>query len=141
MPDFPELVAAELARARAVNPLFHTRHEGLAVIEEEFLELRTEVFQREPLAGRLLEELVQVAAMCQRFAEDLLDCRPSVANLDPRWRLLIERIRLLDERFGHFGGIGRDLGGPLEALGGLAAEIHALAAETQPPAPDPQPLP
>jgi len=76
MKTFLELQADELARARRAHGAIRGPHEGVAVIEEEFLELRAEVFQREPHAKKLLDELIQVAAMCQRFAEDLLLVEP-----------------------------------------------------------------
>lgn len=69
---FPFCVATELARARRAHRPIQTQHEGLAIIEEKFLELRAEVFKRESNPKKLLDELVQVAAMCQRFAEDIL---------------------------------------------------------------------
>lgn len=134
MSEFHELVAAELARARRKNAPFHTRHEGLAVIEEEFLELRAEVFRREPHREKLLGELVQVAAMCQRFAEDLLNCPPEPGP--ERLSRVLGRLRTIDERFAHFAGVGRGLGGPLEALGEVTAELHDAIQSTS--APNPQ---
>lgn len=68
---FVELVEAELRRARLKNHAMRTRHEALAVILEEFEEFKAEVFKREADPAELLAELVQVAAMCQRAAEDL----------------------------------------------------------------------
>jgi hypothetical protein len=69
-PLFTDLVAEELSEARRKHPLvFHSKHEGLAIIEEEFLEFRHEVFHGKDRT-RLRLELVQLAAMCQRFAED-----------------------------------------------------------------------
>lgn len=67
--NFAGAVEAELLRARTKHPTpIHSIHEGIAVIEEEFLEAREEVFhgKHEPL----YRELVQLAAMCQRMAED-----------------------------------------------------------------------
>lgn len=67
---FNELVWSELQIARAKHGPIRSKHEGIAVVEEEFLELRNEVFfsknQRD-----MLHELVQLGAMCQRMAEDL----------------------------------------------------------------------
>ena len=72
MPDVYEEVRQELERARAKFGAFASAHEGLAVIEEEFLELRHEVFWgKDPAAKRA--EAVQVAAMAIRFIEDVCD--------------------------------------------------------------------
>lgn len=69
---FNKLVEIELEKARKGHPIpMHSVHEGIAVIEEEFIELRTEVFKKHTRRLALLEECVQIAAMCQRFAEDL----------------------------------------------------------------------
>jgi hypothetical protein len=66
-------VALELSRARAKFGPLHTAHEGYAVILEEVDELWEMVKQkqvhRSPAA--MLKELVQIAAMCERMAEDL----------------------------------------------------------------------
>lgn len=65
------LVAEELRRARAkhVRPLA-SHHEAAAVIREEFDEYWDEVKFDGP-ADRKRAELIQVAAMAQRAAEDL----------------------------------------------------------------------
>ncbi len=70
-PQFPLLVSRELRHARIAHPPISTRHEGIAVIEEEFLELRGLVYQKHPVAAEVVREAVQIAAMCQRFVEDL----------------------------------------------------------------------
>lgn len=80
---FEELVEAELRRARLKNHGLQTRHEALAVIWEEFEEFKAEVFKRCPAPADLLAELVQIAAMCQRTAEDLhLGCPVYRGGLD-----------------------------------------------------------
>jgi len=76
---FPELVQKELLRARVKFPepesipdgwsKHQLMHYWLAVIEEEFLEFKEEVFRRMPDELFLLEELVQLSAMCQRAVE------------------------------------------------------------------------
>ncbi|MFL6333065.1 MAG: hypothetical protein ACJ754_06940 [Pyrinomonadaceae bacterium] len=70
--DFVRLIEEELARARAAYPDINSLHEGYAVILEEVRELETEVFKkpfrRDP--HKVLAELVQIAAMCFRTAED-----------------------------------------------------------------------
>ena len=63
-------VAWELSRARNKHPRpFLSAHEGIAIIREEYLEVEAEVFHGDKTQVR--EELVQLAAMCQRMAEDL----------------------------------------------------------------------
>lgn len=73
MKTFAQLVAEEVARARATHAPMHSAHEAFAVILEEVEEFKEEVWkkqaQRDPY--RLLSELVQIAAMAQRAAEDL----------------------------------------------------------------------
>jgi hypothetical protein len=70
---FQELVEAELATARKGHAPLNSLHEGYAVILEEVDELWEEVrkkrSQRDPRA--ILTELVQIAAMAQRTAEDV----------------------------------------------------------------------
>jgi hypothetical protein len=71
---FQSLVSEELLSARAVHKArLNSAHEALGVIREEYLEFEAEVFKREiqrsPKA--MLYELTQIAAMCQRTAEDL----------------------------------------------------------------------
>lgn len=76
---FQELVEAELVRARAhrvggAHAPMHSAHEGFAVLLEEVDELWEEVRKKtsERSNDRMLEELVQIAAMAQRFAEDVI---------------------------------------------------------------------
>ncbi len=75
---FPELVAEELAQARRDYSPMVNAHEAYAVILEECQEFWDEVKikqgNRNPPQMRL--ELVQIAAMCQRAAEDLGLTRP-----------------------------------------------------------------
>ncbi len=70
---FPSLVQKELTSARQKNPPMHSLHEAFAILLEEVDELKAEVWLRPHLRNRkaLLTELVQVAAMAQRAAEDL----------------------------------------------------------------------
>jgi uncharacterized protein YfdQ (DUF2303 family) len=69
---FHDLVKKKLAAMRAKFPPIHSPHEGLALVWEEFRELRKDVMKRkrkgDPL--RLLNELVDLAAICEMFAED-----------------------------------------------------------------------
>ena len=70
---FADAQRYELANARRKFPALHSAHEGYAVILEELDEFWEQVRTRD--AGRdprkMLAELVQTAAMCQRTAEDL----------------------------------------------------------------------
>ncbi len=58
---------------RAVNkfPTFNSEHEGLAVIWEEFEELKAEVFKKEPDRENMRKECIQLATMAVRF---IMDC-------------------------------------------------------------------
>lgn len=77
MKVFQELVEKELEKARSMHPSINSLHEGYAVILEELDELWDEVrkksAQRDPM--RIVEELVQIGAMCQRVAEDVMKVR------------------------------------------------------------------
>ena len=67
--SFVELVTAELDRAYAKHgeePW--SRHEFYAILKEEVDELWDDIKADEPL-DKTLKELVQVAAMCLRYAE------------------------------------------------------------------------
>src|SRR5687767_13072620 len=77
---FADRVKVELRRARTKHPgKQHSAHEGFAVLYEEVDELWDLVKAQTPKTeeGRdqkrqqMLEELVQIAAMAQRTAEDL----------------------------------------------------------------------
>jgi len=71
--DFPTLVKNELERARNKHHgTQHSLHEGYAVILEEVDEFWDIVKSQRPDPVHAIEELVQIAAMCQRTAEDLL---------------------------------------------------------------------
>jgi len=67
-------VADELERATKLHKPLNSAHEGLAVIEEEFIELRREVFKRQEKHDKkaMREECIQIAAMALRFVRDLL---------------------------------------------------------------------
>lgn len=67
---FPALVAAEIAKARSKHGPQRNSHEAFGVITEEWNEYAETVFKNQP-ATRAIEELVQLAAMCQRAAEDV----------------------------------------------------------------------
>jgi hypothetical protein len=79
-------VISEFSRASKKFPRFHSAHEGYAIILEEMIELRAEVFLN-PVKGlsnegeiteaitahraRMQREAIQCAAMCFRFLADL----------------------------------------------------------------------
>lgn len=53
------------------HPPFHSLHEGLAVLWEEFEEAKQEVFKKVPDRANLHKELVQIAAMAVKMLEAL----------------------------------------------------------------------
>lgn len=66
------LAAEEINSAMSKFEPFNSPHEGLAVIEEEFLELREAVFwSKDSREAHMKEEAIQLAAMALRF---LVDC-------------------------------------------------------------------
>ena len=73
MPDFAHEVEKELFAARCKFPTpMHGPHEAYGVIMEEVREFETVVFKNGPLDKKAAaEELLHIAAMCQRAAEDL----------------------------------------------------------------------
>lgn len=70
--DFLYLVEEELVAAREKHqgPI-HSAHEAYGVIAEEVAEFFDQVRMRKTAKAAMLSELVQVAAMCYRAAEDL----------------------------------------------------------------------
>lgn len=73
-PAFPEFVDIELSRSYALFPRpFASYHEGLSIIREEVREVKKQVYKNDAKRNpsKLLQELAQVGAMVQRFAEDL----------------------------------------------------------------------
>jgi hypothetical protein len=71
-PSFAALVHKEVARARILHAPLHSLHEGFSVILEEVDEFWAEVKKKREArdSAKILAELVQVGAMCQRLAED-----------------------------------------------------------------------
>jgi hypothetical protein len=71
--SFADLVRDELRGARMAHANLHSSHEAYAVLLEEVEEFWEEVRKKVRLRdrSRMLGELVQVAAMAQRAAEDL----------------------------------------------------------------------
>jgi hypothetical protein len=72
-PDFQDHVAAELAKGREKHGPITGCHDGYGKILEEVDELWDEVRRKESQRskGAMYSELVQIAALCQRMAEDL----------------------------------------------------------------------
>lgn len=73
MVSFAKFVEMELTRARESNPPISSVHAGYAIILEELDEFWEEV-RKKPGVRReqdMMQELVQIAAMAQRVAEDL----------------------------------------------------------------------
>ena len=72
---FSKDVQKELLHARSLHAPINSAHEGYSVILEELEEFWEEVRKRrgERNEERMLDELVQVAAMAQRTAEDVLN--------------------------------------------------------------------
>ena len=68
-----QAIIREYDRASSIFPAFNTAHEGLAVIEEEFLELRAEVFVNHKERSHIMmrKEATHLAAMCLRFLIDV----------------------------------------------------------------------
>jgi hypothetical protein len=74
MDEIQLLIDNELERATNKFGAFHSPHEGIAVLWEEFLELRNAVFWGHNPA-EVTKEAVQVAAMAKRFIKDCCDGR------------------------------------------------------------------
>lgn len=71
--SFKKLVKKELAKVREGHGPIASAHEGFAVLLEEVEEFKDEVWLKRSLRSkeRMLAELVQVAVVAQRTAEDL----------------------------------------------------------------------
>lgn len=67
----------EFKRAVSLHPKFNSRHEGLAILQEEVFELQTEVYKNHAknpeIKANQRKEAVQVAAMAIRFIYDCCD--------------------------------------------------------------------
>jgi len=67
------LIMEEYGEATAIFGDFHSAHEGLAVIHEEFDELKAEVWKKAKNRDRekMIKEAKQVGAMAMRFLVDV----------------------------------------------------------------------
>jgi len=70
---FQKIVEKAIAANRGKHPAIRSPHEGLALIQEEVFELQQEVYSRKSKRDkhRMLNELTQIAAMCEIMAQDL----------------------------------------------------------------------
>ena len=71
MNKFWDMAQAELERAWKMHGNIKSCHEALGLIEEEFDEFRREVFRKQHNRKEMLNELIQIAAMCAKAAQDL----------------------------------------------------------------------
>jgi len=79
---FVKAMTRELENARKAHPRpINSLHEGYSVILEELDEFWEEVRPKTRNESNALDELIQVAAMCQRVAEDVLKVPTGPANL------------------------------------------------------------
>jgi hypothetical protein len=72
--NFPEAVARQVERARLMHewPQNPSPHHAYGVIAEEFRELETELFKKSIDPVATLKELLDLAAVVQRAAEEML---------------------------------------------------------------------
>lgn len=66
-----ELAEQEYIRSNTLYPMFHSTHEGYAVIKEEVDELWDEIKKEKSVFPNYLQraEVVQIMAMCIKFME------------------------------------------------------------------------
>lgn len=67
---FFKLASEEVERSRNKHGNISSIHEGLGILEEEFWEVKQEIFKNKHDKPALLKELIQVAAMCAKLAKD-----------------------------------------------------------------------
>lgn len=72
---FQEMVTKELLKAKEKHAPINSLHEGYAVILEEVDEFWEEVRKKTSERNKedVISELVQIAAMCQRLYEDVVE--------------------------------------------------------------------
>lgn len=90
MTPFLHQVALEIMHARAKHAPMNSLHEGYAVLLEEVEEfwamVRMQTSERDP--AEMLTELIQIAAMAERIAEDCKLIDPNYDNATARVRAL-----------------------------------------------------
>ena len=57
--EIDRIVADELERANKVHPLFHSDHEGIAVIHEEMVEVRESFITSQMFEGQAWEDIMK----------------------------------------------------------------------------------
>lgn len=76
-------VEKELTRSLDLHGPIQSNHEGIAVLEEEFLELRNLVYQTKSshtLTPDMIKEAVQIAAMAIKFVCDRKDLKETTTK-------------------------------------------------------------
>jgi len=73
MSNFQSLQRQELTQAQSKHPPLKSAHEGYAVILEELDEVWAHVKTKQPDYRAMRRELIQVAAMAQRMAEEICE--------------------------------------------------------------------
>ncbi len=68
-------IADEAIRASCIFEPFHSAHEGLAIIMEEYEELKKEVFKKQSQydMGKMRKEATHLGAMALRFIHDITE--------------------------------------------------------------------
>jgi hypothetical protein len=67
---FFEMVQAEVDKSRALHGDIKSAHEGLGLMDEEFSEVKQEIFKKIHDKKAMLQELIQVAAICYKMSSD-----------------------------------------------------------------------
>ncbi len=73
---FFDEIKVELKAARKIHGEFSSNHEAIAVIHEEFIELRDEIYKTKSshvITPEMIKETKQLAAMCFKFIYGRLD--------------------------------------------------------------------
>lgn len=101
--------------AKTLHPrAYNSHHEGLAVLMEEVHELQLEVYQADPDNTRLVYELVDIGAVCARWAEELCGVMDYLPGLGMR----VDNARLLRPESFHSNH---------EGLGFIGQYVHTLS--------------
>jgi len=69
---FRDDMRKEYLTARRKHDEMHSLHEGLAILWEEFEEVKKEVFKKHPDGRKVYDELVQVATMAMAMAVEAI---------------------------------------------------------------------